>query len=55
MWLFCLRDLPHTYTCTYLLKQKETKVETNQGSTGLYTGEPKFYSLLLLLFLLLLL
>ena len=39
----CLRDLPYTYSCTCLFKQKETKVETNKGFAGLNTGEPKSY------------
>ena len=31
VWLFCLRDLPHTYFCTCLLFSKETKVCKKQG------------------------
>jgi hypothetical protein len=29
--LLCMRDLPHTYSCTYLFNQRETNVETKQG------------------------
>jgi hypothetical protein len=25
MWLLCLRDLPHTYSCTRFIFNKETK------------------------------
>jgi hypothetical protein len=40
----CMRDLPHTYFCTYLYSnKKKTKVETNMGSTDLNIGEPKSF------------
>ena len=39
----CKRDLPHTYSCTYLFNQRKTKKKTNKGSTGLSIGEPKSY------------
>ena len=45
----CLRDLPHTYSRTYLFKQKEIKVETNKGSADLNTREPKLFITFLLL------
>jgi hypothetical protein len=53
-WLFCLRDLSHTYSYTCFIFNKETKQkekETSKGSTGLNTEEPKFIINLLISFL----
>ena len=49
----CMRDLPHTYSCTCLFNQRKTKKETNKGSTDLSSGEPKsfYYYYFIYLFL----
>ena len=42
--LVLLRDLPHTYSCTYFLFNKRTKGGNNQGLCRLQTSESlKFY------------
>ena len=42
--LLILRDLPHTYSCTYFYSKGNTKVETKRTLPILNTGESKLYS-----------
>ena len=43
VWLLCLRDLPTLILIPAFIQTKRNKAETNNGSAGLNTGEPKFY------------
>jgi hypothetical protein len=51
----CVDHLPHTYSCTCLFKQKETKVETNKGFADLNTEKPisSYYFIIIITIILL--